>query len=89
MMENYGHNIWYTWATKYKDDTVDAGHFIMGHDKFNLYRNYRWENVLLHNNGVVIDDEENMPFSKEIRLTIDGVEWEFHRDLVGKWSGVC
>lgn len=86
MMENYGHIIWYTWATKYKDGTVDAGHFILGHDKLGFAVITDGENVIATQdiNGVVTDDEENMPFSKEIKLTIDGVEWEFHRDPRGK-----
>ena len=26
--------VWYTWATRYKDGSVDFGHFTLGHDMF-------------------------------------------------------
>jgi len=86
VMGNYGHIVWYTWATKYKDGTYDAGHFMLGHDRLGFAVHTDGENIYSTQdiNGMVIDDEENMPFAKEIHLTIDGVEWEFHRDARGK-----
>jgi len=86
VMENYGHIAWYTWATKYKDGTYDAGHFMLGHDRLGFAVYTDGENVYSTQdiNGIVINDEENMPFAKEIHLTIDGIEWEFHRDSRGK-----
>ncbi|MCB2362413.1 hypothetical protein [Clostridium estertheticum] len=85
MMQNYGHIVWYTWGTKYKDGTVEAGHFILGHDRLGFAVFTDGENVVATQNieGKVTDNSNNR-FAKRIQLTIDGEEWEFLPDPRGK-----
>lgn len=86
MMQNYGHILWYTWAAKYKDGSVDAGHFILGHDRLGFAVVTNGSSVIATQNieGVVTPDPDNKPFAKYIKLQIDGEEWEFTPDPRGK-----
>ena len=42
------HRAWYTWATRYKDGSFDAGHFMLGHDRlgFSIVTNEHQQLVL-------------------------------------------
>ena len=77
---------WYTWATRYKDGSIDAGHFMLGNDKFGFA-------ILTDENGDVrftydVDGEVSLEpdgyWHSGVRLSALGQEWEFLPDPVGR-----
>lgn len=86
VMENKGHLFWYIWGTRYKDGTVEAGHFILGHDRMGFAIMTDGKDVIATQNieGHVIYSEQNTPFGDRIEITVDGVQWEFLSDPRGK-----
>lgn len=85
MMQNFGHIIWYTWGNKYKDGSVEGGHFILGHDRlvFAVFTDGNTVTATQNIEGKVTPNADNT-FSEAIELTIDGEKWEFTPDPRGK-----
>ncbi len=82
------HSLWYTWGTRYKDGTLDAGHFIVGHGRsgFALLTNERGEPY--YTNNITADiktrtDEHGDVWPDHIILDVDGTKWEFLPDPRG------
>ncbi|MGE0383368.1 MAG: hypothetical protein AB7Q97_01475 [Gammaproteobacteria bacterium] len=77
---------WYTWATRYKDGSLDAGHFLLGNDQFGF--------------AILTDEHGNTRFTYDvtgevtfgpdgywhtgIRYSAFGQEWEFIPDPRGR-----
>ncbi len=78
--------VWYTWATRYEDGTLNAGHFMYGHDRlgFALLTNERGEVTATTD----IDGEVNLdgegPWPDGITLRAGSDEWEFLPDPRGR-----
>ncbi len=82
------HSLWYTWGTRYKDGTLDAGHFIVGHGRsgFALLTNEHGEPYYTNNITARINtrkDESGQEWQDHIILNVDGVDWEFLPDPRG------
>jgi hypothetical protein len=82
--------VWYTWATRYKDGTLDAGHFTLGNDNFGFA-------ILADERGAVrftydvtgeVDFGRNGYWQEGIRYTAFGEEWEFVPDPRGRLVGL-
>ncbi|MCM2459316.1 hypothetical protein HGO40_02145 [Pseudomonas sp. CG7] len=78
VMQNRGHVIWYTWATRYEDGSWENGHFMLGNGPlgFALFTDGKTVTSTRDITGRVIP-QEGSPFAKRIELTIDGEPWEF------------
>jgi hypothetical protein len=78
VMENHGHLVWYTWATRYEDGSWENGHFMLGNGPlgFALFTDGTTVTTTRDITGRVIA-REGSPFAQRIELTIDGEEWEF------------
>ena len=77
---------WYTWATRYKDGSIDAGHFMLGNDKFGF--------------AILTDENEDVRFTYDVdgevvldpggywhngvKLSALGEDWEFIPDPAGR-----
>ncbi len=81
---------WYTWATRYKDGTVDAGHFTLGHDHFGFA-------ILTDEKGQVrftydvtgeVNFGQNGYWQEGIRYRAFSEEWEFVPDPKGRLVGL-
>lgn len=84
VMENSGHVIWYTWGTRYKDGTVEGGHFMLGNGPLGFAVITDGENVIATQNITgSVTPREGTPFSDRIDLVIDGEAWEFIPDPRG------
>ncbi|MBW9172720.1 hypothetical protein [Clostridium estertheticum] len=85
VLENKGHIVWYTWATKYKDGTVEAGHLMLGHDRLGFAVITDGLNVVATQSieGKVVKCADS-PFAEKIEVTVDGERWEFLPDPRGK-----
>ncbi|HEX3287119.1 MAG TPA: hypothetical protein VHT50_21290 [Mycobacterium sp.] len=80
------HVTWYTWATRYTDGTLDAGHFMLGHDGLGML-------LLCDEKGgvrrttdvdghVELDASGTWPTHIEVRTPSE--EWEFLPDPKGR-----
>ncbi|TDL69323.1 hypothetical protein E2R58_09135 [Paenibacillus amylolyticus] len=85
MMENFGHIVWYTWANKYKDGSVEGGHFLLGHDRlgFAVFTDGKTVTATQNIEGKVATSPDS-PFSQGIEFTIEGENWTFTPDPRGK-----
>lgn len=78
--------VWYTWATRYDDGTLDGGHFMYGHDRlgFALLTNERGEvTATTEIDGEVTLDSDG-PWPEGITLRAGGDTWEFVPDPRGR-----
>jgi hypothetical protein len=84
VMENAGHLVWYTWATRYKDGSVEGGHFMLGNGDlgFAVITDGK-EVVATRDIDGVVKRRQDSKFAEAISLTIDGEEWEFLPDPRG------
>jgi|GEM_PF-181466 len=81
------HRTWYTWGTRYKDGSYDAGHFVLGTDRmgFALLTNERQELVLDTDVTGKIELTPNEPWPRQVTVrTSSGVEWELLPDPKGR-----
>jgi hypothetical protein len=80
------HVTWYTWATRYTDGTLDAGHFMLGHDGLGML-------LLCDENGAVrrttdvdghveLDASGTWPVRIEVHAPDE--DWEFLPDPKGR-----
>jgi hypothetical protein len=78
--------VWYTWATRYEDGSLDAGHFTLGNDRFGFavlgdeHGNVRWDydvdgEVTLASDGY---------WQTAINYAALGEKWEFIPDPRGR-----
>jgi hypothetical protein len=82
--------VWYTWATRYKDGSIDAGHFLLGNDQFGFA-------ILTNEHGQVrftYDVTGEVNFGREgywqegIKYSAFGEQWEFTPDPRGRLVGL-
>jgi hypothetical protein len=77
---------WYTWATRYEDGSLDAGHFLYGHDHlgFALLTDERGNvTTTTEIEGEVVLDGDG-PWPRGIRLRAGSDDWEFVPDPHGR-----
>ncbi|MFE9320793.1 hypothetical protein ACIHDR_13150 [Nocardia sp. NPDC052278] len=78
--------LWYTWATRYKDGSVDAGHFMLGNDKFGFaILTDENENIRItyDTDGEITYDEDGY-WQTGARFSMAGEEFEFLPDPRGR-----
>ena len=82
--------VWYTWATLYKDGTLDAGHFTLGHDLFGfaILANERGEVRFTYDVTGEVDFGGNGYWQEGIRYRAFGEDWEFIPDPRGRLVGL-
>lgn len=82
--------IWYTWATRYKDGSIEAGHFLLGNDQFGLA-------ILTDETGRArftydvtgeVDFGNNGYWQEGIKYSAFGEQWEFIPDPKGRLVGL-
>jgi hypothetical protein len=82
--------VWYTWATRYKDGSLDAGHFTLGNDMFGFA-------ILVNEKGEVrytydvtgeVDFGTNGYWQEGIKYSAFGEKWEFLPDPKGRLVGL-
>lgn len=80
------HNSWYTWATRYKDGTFEAGHFLLANDHggFAIFTNDKGEVTTSIDVTGEVEPGPDQNFPKAVTLVIEGEEWEFLPDPRGK-----
>ncbi|MFF0499861.1 hypothetical protein ACFYU5_25910 [Nocardia aobensis] len=80
------HVAWYTWATRYADGTLDAGHFMLGHDGLGMM-------LLCDETGAVrrttdvhgsVTLDESGTWPDRIEILAAGEVWEFLPDPRGR-----
>jgi hypothetical protein len=86
LIEDGLEHLWYTWATVYKDGTLDAGHFMLGNERFGF-------GILTDQNGNVTVDTDvdgEVTFGDDgywqtgATFTFAGDEYEFLPDDRGR-----
>jgi hypothetical protein len=86
LLEEGLEHLWYTWATCYKDGTLDAGHFMLGNKRFGFA-------IVTDETGAVrcsTDVDGEVSFDEEhywqtgARLRMGEVEYEFLPDPRGR-----
>jgi hypothetical protein len=82
--------VWYTWATRYKDGTIDAGHFTLGNDMFGfaILTNENAEVRFTYDVNGAVDFGSNGYWQEGIRYSAFGEEWEFIPDPKGRLIGL-
>jgi hypothetical protein len=82
--------VWYTWATRYKDGTIDAGHFTLGHDMFGfaIMTNEKAEVRFTYDVNGQVDFGSNGYWQEGIAYTAFGEQWEFIPDPKGRLVGL-
>jgi hypothetical protein len=82
--------MWYTWATRYKDGSIDAGHFLIGNDLMGF-------GILTNENGDVrftYDVDCDVTFGPDgywhtgIKAKVFGEDYEFLPDPRGRMPGL-
>lgn len=78
--------VWYTWATLYKDGTLDAGHFMLGNDQFGfaILTDEKGNTRFTYDVAGEVTFEENGYWQKHIKFSAFGEEWEFNPEPRGK-----
>ena len=82
--------VWYTWATRYKDGSVDFGHFTLGHDMFGfaILGNEKGEVRYTYDVTGEVDFGSNGYWQEGIKYTAFGEQWEFIPDPKGRFTGL-
>jgi hypothetical protein len=76
--------LWHTWAHRYDDGTVEAGHFALGHERFGfaLFTNQDRQVVATTDiDGEVVRNDDGSVAT--IRANVAGEPWEFLPDPRG------
>ena len=85
------HVTWFTWATRYTDGTLDAGHFMLGHDGLGMLllcdQDGQVRRTTDVNGHVELDSSETWPVHIEVHAP--GEDWEFLLTLRAAWSTSC
>jgi hypothetical protein len=82
--------VWYTWATRYKDGSIDFGHFTLGHDMFGfaILGNEKQEIRYTYDVTGEVDFGSNGYWQEGIRYSAFGEQWEFIPDPKGRLVGL-
>lgn len=82
--------VWYTWATRYKDGSIDFGHFTLGNDMFGFAILGNEEGEVRYTYDVTgeVDFGSNGYWQEGIRYSAFGEEWEFIPDPKGRLIGL-
>ena len=82
--------VWYTWATRYKDGSVDFGHFTLGHDMFGfaILGNEKGEVRYTYDVTGEVDFGSNGYWQEGIKYSAFGEQWEFIPDPKGRFAGL-
>ena len=77
--------LWFTWATRYQDGTLEAGHFLFGHDRlgFALLTDERGGVTATTDVEAWVTLDPDGFWPARIDLTAAGVDWEFLPDQKG------
>lgn len=87
IINNRKHVVWCAFATVYTDGSIDAGTFLVGHEKlgFAFLTNERGEVRTSTDVEALVSRDDGDPFIKHVSLTIEGSEqWEFLPDPRGR-----
>lgn len=78
--------MWYTWATVYKDGTLDAGHFLIGNDLlgFGILTNEKEEVRFTYDVDCKIKFGDDGYWHERIEASLFGEEYEFIPDPRGR-----
>ncbi len=80
------HVTWFTWATRYTDGTLDAGHFMLGHDGLGMLllcdQDGQVRRTTDVDGHVELDSSETWPVHIEVHAP--GEDWEFLPDPQGR-----
>jgi hypothetical protein len=82
--------VWYTWATRYKDGSIDAGHFTLGNDLFGfaILANEKGEVRFTYDVNGEVDFGQNGYWQEGIKYSAFGEQWEFIPDPKGRLVGL-
>ena len=82
--------VWYTWATRYKDGSVDFGHFTLGNDMFGfaILGNEKGEVRYSYDVTGEVDFGNNGYWQESIKYMAFGEQWEFIPDPKGRFTGL-
>jgi hypothetical protein len=82
--------VWYTWATRYRDGSIDFGHFTLGNDMFGfaILGNERGEVRYTYDVNGEVDFGRNSYWQEGIRYSAFGEQWEFVPDPRGRLVGL-
>ena len=82
--------VWYTWATRYKDGSIDAGHFTLGNDMFGfaIMTNEKGEVRFTYDVNGEVDFGKNGYWQEGIQYSAFGEQWEFIPDPKGRIIGL-
>ena len=84
VMENQGHNVWYTWGTRYDDGSYECGHFMVGNGPLGFAVFTDGKDVVATRDVTgTVTLRPGSPFSERIDFVIDGEAWEFTPDPRG------
>jgi hypothetical protein len=80
--------VWYTWATRYVDGTLDAGHFLLGHGNlgFAVLTDEGGNVTATHDIDGAVELDGDGPWPSTIRLSVAGTDWEFLPDPRGRMA---
>ena len=82
--------VWYTWATRYKDGSIDFAHFTLGHDQFGfaILGNGKGEVTFTYDVTGEVDFGSNGYWQDGISYSAFGQQWEFIPDPKGRLVGL-
>lgn len=76
---------WCTWGTRYKDGTLEVGHFAFGHGHYGFGLINNQDGLLLATSDVdgVVTPSDDVNFPKRVEYVVAGERWEFVPDPRG------
>lgn len=82
--------VWYTWATRYTDGTIDFGHFTLGNDMFGfaILGDEKGEVRYSYDVTGEVDFGANGYWQESMRYAAFGEQWEFLPDPRGRLVGL-
>lgn len=80
------HTTWYTWATRYTDGTLDAGHFMLGHDELGMLLLCNETGAVNRTTDVdgIVELDSTGTWPARIEVHAAGQSWEFLPDAKGR-----
>lgn len=80
------HVVWYTWATRYTDGSLDAGHFMLGHDGLGMLLLCDEDGGVRRTTDVTghVEVDESGTWPRRIEVHAPGEDWEFLPDPRGR-----
>lgn len=82
--------MWYTWATVYKDGTLEAGHFLIGNDLmgFGILTNEKEEVRFTYDVDCEVTFDDSGYWQTAIKASVFGEAFEFLPDPRGRMPGL-